>query len=71
MKYSRIFYITLLGIGLFLLLIESALCIKGFVGLLMCILGVYLIVGTTIKILSFFAFFNTEKIKEIDIMRFL
>lgn len=71
MRYSRIFYITLLGIGLFLLLIESALRIKGFIGLLICILGVYLIVGTAIKILSFFTLFDTEKIKEIDIMRFL
>lgn len=71
MKYSKKFYLILGGIGLFLILFELLFKISGFIGLSLCIIGVYLIVGVIIKLLSFTSLIDIKKLEEVDIMRFL
>lgn len=69
MKHSKKFYLILMGIGLFLILFESLFKISGFIGLFLCLVGIYLITGTIIKLLN--TFIDNDILKEIDIMRFL
>ena len=64
-------YGIILLISFILLLIELIFKIKGVIGLILCIVSVYFIVGITLRIIRLTHIFNDDIMEKVDILFFL
>lgn len=64
-------YGIILLISVILLLIELIFKIKGFIGLILCIVSVYFIVGIILRIIRLTHIFNDDFMEKVDILFFL
>ncbi len=64
-------YGIILLISIILLLIEIIFKIKGFIGLILCIISVYFIIGITLRLIRLTHIFNDDFMEKVDILFFL
>ena len=72
MKNDFKIYLIILAINILLLLLEVfILKISGVIGLTICILSVYFIVGSIIRLVKLSGFFRDEVMERLDILFFI
>lgn len=72
MKNDFKIYLVILAINILLLLLEVfILKISGVIGLIICILSVYFIVGSIIRLVKLSEFFSDEVMERLDILFFI
>lgn len=72
MKNDFKIYLVILAINILLLLLEVfILKISGVIGLTICILSVYFIVGSIIRLVKLSGFFRDEVMERLDILFFI
>lgn len=72
MKNDFKIYLVILAISILLLLLEVfILKISGVKGLTICILSVYFIVGSIIRLVKLSGFFSDEVMERLDILFFI
>ena len=72
MKNDFKIYLVILAINILLLLLEVfILKISGVIGLTICILSVYFIVGSIIRLVKLSGFFSDEVMERLDILFFI
>lgn len=72
MKNDFKIYLVILAISILLLLLEAfILKISGVIGLTICILSVYFIVGSIIRLVKLSGFFSDEVMERLDILFFI
>ena len=72
MKNDFKIYLVILAISILLLLLEVfILKISGVIGLTICILSVYFIVGSIIRLVKLSGFFSYEVMERLDILFFI
>ena len=72
MKNDFKIYLVILAISILLLLLEVIILkISGVIGLTICILSVYFIVGSIIRLVKLSGFFSDEVMERLDILFFI
>ena len=71
MRHDSKFYFIALCISLTVLLIEVIFRIKGVIGLILCVVSVYFIIGLIIKLLRIADVIDDNFLEKIDILFFL
>lgn len=71
MRHDSKFYFIALCISLIVLLIEVIFRIKGVIGLILCVVSVYFIIGLIIKLLRIADVIDDNFLEKIDILFFL
>lgn len=72
MKNDFKIYLVILAVSILLLLLEVfILKISGVIGLTICILSVYFIVGSIIRLVKLSGFFSDEVMERLDILFFI
>lgn len=64
-------YFFILGINFIILLLEILFKISGPFGLMLCVLSIYFIVGSIIRLLIVLNIFDNKLLEELDILFFI